>query len=131
MGTTDGFLSDAEVAWVNKGHGVYIYHHAWQGFIRDSERGSANRHHPTQKPVRVMEELINRYTAEGDVVFDPFMGAGSTGVAAINTDRKFIGIELDPEYFDIAARRIANASGDYTQAPKDSSKQKSLFWDVL
>lgn len=66
--------------------------------------------HPTQKPVALMEYLIKTYTNEGEVVLDFTMGSGSTGVACINTDRKFIGIELDKNYFDIAKKRIEGAN---------------------
>lgn len=69
-------------------------------------RGSA---HPTQKPVPLLEYLIRTYTNEGETVLDNCMGSGSTGVACTNTNRNFIGIELDPEYFKIAERRIAEA----------------------
>lgn len=62
--------------------------------------------HPTQKPLALMEYLIKTYTKEGDLVIDPFMGSGTTGVACINTDRRFIGIELDENYFLIAKKRI-------------------------
>jgi len=62
--------------------------------------------HPTQKPVALMEYLIKTYTNEGEVVCDFCMGSGSTGVAARNTKRPFIGIELDPDYFKIAQDRI-------------------------
>lgn len=69
------------------------------------ERG----HHPTQKPVALMEYLIKTYTNEGDTVLDFTMGSGSTGVAAVNTGRDFIGIEMDEGYFKIAQERINNA----------------------
>ena len=62
--------------------------------------------HPTQKPVGLMEYLIQTYTNKGDVVLDPTMGSGTTGVACINTDRKFIGIEREKKYFDVAKDRI-------------------------
>jgi len=65
--------------------------------------------HPTQKPVALMEYLIKTYTNEGDTVLDFTMGSGTTGVACANTGRKFIGIELDAGYFDIASRRVAEA----------------------
>jgi site-specific DNA-methyltransferase (adenine-specific) len=65
--------------------------------------------HPTQKPVALMEYLIKTYTNEGETVLDNCMGSGTTGVACINTDRRFIGIERDPEYFRIASDRIADA----------------------
>ena len=64
--------------------------------------------HPTQKPVALLEYLIKTYTQEGEVVLDNCMGSGSTGVAALNTKRKFIGIELNEDYFEIAKERIEN-----------------------
>lgn len=63
--------------------------------------------HPTQKPVALLEYLIKTYTLEGDTVLDPTMGSGSTGVAALNLNRKFIGIEKDATYFKIAQERCA------------------------
>lgn len=65
-----------------------------------------NRVHPTQKPVNLLEYLIKTYTNEGDTVLDNCMGSGSTGVACVNTNRDFIGIELDKDYFNIAKQRI-------------------------
>ena len=68
-----------------------------------------NRLHPTQKPVDLLEYLIKTYTNENDIVLDFTMGSGSTGVACVNTNRKFIGIELDKKYFEIAKERIKDA----------------------
>ena len=62
--------------------------------------------HPTQKPVDLLEYLIKTYSNEGEVVLDNCMGSGSTGVACMNTNRRFIGVELEKEYFDIAKKRI-------------------------
>ena len=64
--------------------------------------------HPTQKPVALLEYLIKTYTDEGELVLDFTMGSGSTGVACINTNRKFIGIELNEKYFNIAKNRLEN-----------------------
>ena len=84
--------------------------------------------HPTQKPVALMEYLIKTYTSQGDTVLDFTMGSGTTGVAAMRTGRKFIGIELDPEYFAIAQNRIANAAGDFQLTQKEKARgQMSLF----
>ena len=69
-----------------------------------------DRLHPTQKPVELLEYLIKTYTNEGNVVLDNCMGSGSTGVACVNTGRKFIGFELNEEYFDIAKQRIDEAA---------------------
>lgn len=63
--------------------------------------------HPTQKPIALLEYLIKTYTNEGEVVLDNTMGSGSTGVAAVNTNRRFIGIEKEAKYFEIAQKRIA------------------------
>ena len=65
--------------------------------------------HPTQKPIEVMTWIIEKTTKPGDVILDPYMGSGTTGVAAVRTRRRFIGIELDPDYFTIASRRIVEA----------------------
>ena len=67
-----------------------------------------NKVHPTEKPVELMEVLITNSSQEGELVFDPFMGSGTTGAACINTNRNFIGIELDENYFNIAKERIEN-----------------------
>lgn len=71
-----------------------------------SIRGVAFEQHPTQKSLGVMSYLIKTYTDEGDTVIDPFMGSGTTGVAAVRHGRKFIGIEQDPKWFDVACKRI-------------------------
>ena len=65
--------------------------------------------HPTQKPVALCEYLIKTYTNPGDLVLDNTMGSGTTGVAAVRTNRRFIGIERDPDYFAICQKRIAEA----------------------
>lgn len=62
--------------------------------------------HQNQKPVELLERCIEKHSNENELILDPFMGSGSTGVACINTNRKFIGIELDDKYFDIAVKRI-------------------------
>ena len=66
--------------------------------------------HPTQKPVLLLEDLVKTYTNPGDLVLDNCMGSGSTGVACVNTGRRFIGMELDKQFFDIAKERIEKAA---------------------
>lgn len=65
-----------------------------------------NKKHPTEKPVELLKLLIENSSNEGDIVMDCFMGSGSTGIACINTNRKFVGIEIDKKYYDIAVERI-------------------------
>ena len=77
-----------------------------KSILEISNAKRTGRVHPTQKPIELMEYLIKTYTNEDETVLDFTMGSGTTGVACINTSRDFIGIELDPEYFKIATRRI-------------------------
>ena len=100
-----------------------------QGFITDSKD---KRYHPTQKPTELLEFLIREYTNPGDTVLDPFMGSGSTGVACVNTGRKFIGMELDPVYFEVAKRRIEEAQAQArlawnTRAPILSAEEMEML----
>ena len=77
-----------------------------QVFAKDQQR---ENYHPTQKPVALLEWLIKTYTNEGDLVLDNCMGSGSTGVACVNLNRKFIGMELTEQYFEVAKERIEKA----------------------
>ena len=79
------------------------YPRSYQYFSNANQK---DKLHPTQKPVELLEYLIKTYTNEGETVLDNVMGSGSTGVACINTNRNFIGIELDEDYFEIAKKRI-------------------------
>lgn len=74
--------------------------------IQVSNAAKAGKQHPSQKPVPLLEHLIRTYTNPGDTVLDNVMGSGSTGIACINTGRRFVGIEKDPHYFAVAAKRL-------------------------
>ena len=110
------FITDYEFAvWAVKKGGKWTFNRLSDTYERPkivcgltSKSEKVNGGHPTQKPVEVMEWLINRLSNESDLILDPFMGSGSTGVACINTNRRFIGIELDEDYFNIAKKRIEN-----------------------
>jgi site-specific DNA-methyltransferase (adenine-specific) len=111
-------LAMAELAWVSVDGNAKIFRY------RPQEIG---KEHPTQKPVglmrRCIEALPDAYT-----ILDPFMGSGTTGVAAVKLGRKFIGIEIEPKYFDIACRRISEAlrQPDMFIEPPKPTKQESL-----
>lgn len=74
--------------------------------VRAKIAGDTFYNHPSQKPIKLIRKLIEKYTNEGDTILDPFMGSGTTGVACAQTGRKFIGIEIDESYFEIAVNRI-------------------------
>ena len=78
-----------------------------------------NKHHPTEKPVELMRDLIINSTNEGDKVLDPFMGSGSTCLACKQTNREYYGIEIDEKYYDIAKKRLEN---DFVSREKKSEQ---------
>ena len=94
----------------------------WQGGKSKSNvleyKKDNDGYHPTQKPVALLEDLIQTYSNEGDIVLDFTMGSGSTGVACVNTNRNFIGMELDQQYFEIAKKRIAESTSRHTAGRK-------------
>jgi site-specific DNA-methyltransferase (adenine-specific)/modification methylase len=100
-------LSKCEFAWTSFLKHSEIFHHRWSGCFRDSEVG-VKRVHPTQKPVALMKWCIS-LLRDAEAILDPFMGSGTTGVACVETGRKFIGIEINEAYFDFACKRIADA----------------------
>jgi len=96
----DFSLAMCEMAWTNLKGPAKLYRQSVTSYRKE---------HPTQKPIELMKWCIER-VGKASVVLDPFMGSGTTGVAAIQMGRKFIGIEREPKYFEIACRRIEQAS---------------------
>ena len=109
-GTGDGkAMSDVEIAWLSGPRKAdRIYRQLWDGFNKDGEERGVQRSHPTQKPVACMKWCLE-FLPKARTILDPFMGSGTTGVACAKLGRKFIGIELEPKYFDIACKRINDA----------------------
>jgi site-specific DNA-methyltransferase (adenine-specific) len=114
-------------AWCGKGYrkwngggrrGVLVY----------NVNGDRPGGHPTEKPVRLMSELVALYSMSGDTILDPFMGSGTTGVACVKLGRKFVGIEINQKYFDTACRRIADAGRQLELFdPPDMPRQQNLL----
>jgi DNA modification methylase len=98
----EAFLADAEVAWMKGGYGVYIYSQTWQG---SNKMGETERFHPTQKPAGLMRWCIEK-VGKAQTILDPFMGSGTTLVAAKQLHRKAIGIEIEEKYCEVAAKRL-------------------------
>ena len=100
-------FADCELAWTNLRGSVRRIRYLWNGMLRAN--GEVRGDHPTQKPVGVMKWAISQLPDCAIRILDPFMGSGTTGVAALASGKTFVGIEREPKYFDIACRRIADA----------------------
>lgn len=117
-------------AWGGSGHARWnaggkrgVYTHLTNQKDRDGR-------HPTEKPIPLMMELLKDFTNPGETILDPFMGSGTTGVACARMGRKFIGVELDPKYFDVACERIRKAYDQadmFAPATAKPGKTASLF----
>lgn len=117
--------ADCELAWTNTGGPARLFNHLWRGMIRASEQDE-RRCHPTQKPVALMRWCLDMAGVPvGATVLDPYMGVGSTGVACLQTGRKFIGFEIDPGYCEIARRRLADVATLFMPPPP--TKEEELF----
>ena len=100
------FLADAEVAWYNGSGAVYIIKETHQGFVSSDKK----RFHPTQKPVRLIEQVFEKINAPS-FLFDPYSGSGSTLIACEKTNRKCYGMELDEKYCDVIIERWEQFTG--------------------
>lgn len=117
------YMSQFEyILFFRKGKGIRINNCGTSDILNIPNIKTKNRNgknlHDTEKPVELMKILIENSSKENEIVLDPFMGIGTTGIACLNTNRKFIGFELDKEYFEIAKKRI-----------EDRSKELEEDWD--
>lgn len=102
-----GDFADCELAWTNLPKAVRRLQYLWNGCMRRERH--IQREHPTQKPVGVMAWCLTHLPREVSVVCDPLMGSGTTGVACVHAGLRFVGIEREAQYFDVACRRISQA----------------------
>lgn len=109
MESFDSF-SDVEFAWHSRRGASRIFSFKWKGIASVKACEEATRVHPTQKPITLMKWCIEQAALPaGALILDPYMGSGTTGVAAVARGHRFTGIEIDPTYFDIACRRVSEA----------------------
>lgn len=99
-------FADCELIWTSFDKPAKLIRHIWYGFIRDNKSVCEGYHHPTQKPLEVIRQLIIKHSKEGDLICDPFMGSGTTAVVCKQLKREFIGFELEQKYIDIANERL-------------------------
>lgn len=121
-------FADAEMAWTNIDGAVRLKRHKWQGMLQENMAQKEERVHPTQKPIPIMGWAIQQ-VPKAQTILDPFMGSGTTGVAAIQLGRSFIGIEREERYFQIACERISNAvaQGQLFEPVREKHIQESLL----
>ncbi len=124
---SNGF-ADCELAWTNLKKAARLKKHMWNGMLRKG--GEERCGHPTQKPVEIMRWCIQQLPKDVETILDPFMGSGTTGVACAKMGRKFIGIELDEGYFDIACKRIEEAYKSPDMFIEASKKAEQLNFEV-
>lgn len=113
-----------EIAWRDWGKAQF-FAQVWDGGMRAGAAENRTFCHPSQKPIELLEWCIRKVPNDADTILDPFMGSGTTGVACAKLGRKFIGIELEPSYFDIACERIQKAydQPDLFVAPPKKAEQ--------
>jgi len=129
----DRTYATTELAWRDWGKAKFISH-VWDGGMRAGKAENRTFCHPSQKPIEVMEWCIRQLPDDARTILDPFMGSGTTGVACVKLGRKFIGIEIEPKYFEIAVKRIRNAYAQpdfFVEAAKPSpAEQLSLLGEA-
>jgi site-specific DNA-methyltransferase (adenine-specific)/modification methylase len=129
-----GFLNSCEliVCMWNKGH-IWNFgrqsemHNFIESPICMGRERVKNPTHPTQKPLKVLNKIIEIASHQSDVVFDPFMGVGSTGVSAVQLSRNFIGFEVNPEYFAVAKERIETANKNEIEGGPESKEESPPY----
>jgi DNA modification methylase len=103
------FGSCYEMVWFYPGRWRDIMRHKWAGIFGMEKEDIKRRLHPTQKPIRLMQDCIMKLKPAPKTILDPYMGVGTTGVACVNLQRRFIGIEIEEKYFDISCKRLEMA----------------------
>ncbi len=103
---TRNTFADCELAWTSSSRPARVFSHLWNGLHKGSEHGEA-RTHPTQKPVALFEWILEQYTSEGDLVYDPYLGSGATMVACERLSRRCHAIEIEPLYVAVTLERMA------------------------
>ena len=122
-------FGDGELIWTNQDHVIRYVRHMWNGVLRDSEVGDVH-YHPTQKPAALMEWILQEHTQIGHTILDPFMGSGTTGMACARLGRRFIGIEIEERYFQIACERIKREYDQLKLFPP-AEKRETVQLDLI
>jgi DNA modification methylase len=100
-------FADCEMAWINLDMAVRIFHFRWQGMLQGDMKNKEYRYHPTQEPIPVMKWCVSKANIPVETILDPFMGSGTTCIAAKELNKYSVGIEISEKYCEIAAKRLA------------------------
>lgn len=103
----DNLYADCELAWTNHKRAVRKYEFKWHGFLQHDMANKEERHHPTQKPAELFKMILKDYAPENAKVFDSFMGSGTTAIACKSLGLDWCGCELEPDYVEIANKRLS------------------------
>jgi site-specific DNA-methyltransferase (adenine-specific) len=104
-----GNFADCELAWTSFDTAVRKFTWRWNGMLQQDMKHKEKRYHPTQKPIPLFEQILRMYSKPTDLILDPFLGSGTTAIACEQLGRKWIGIEKEPKYCEIARERIKQA----------------------
>jgi len=101
-----GNWGDCELAWTSFSSSIRKFKWRWNGMLQEDMKHKEPRYHPTQKPVELMKWILDKYSEPTDLILDPFLGSGTTAIAAKQLHRRYIGIEISQKYCDIAKQRL-------------------------
>ena len=99
-------FADCEIAWTDFGQPCRIYEFKWNGMLQEDMKNKEHRIHPTQKPVRLYEWLVNKFSERDNIILDTHVGSGSSLIACSNLKRRYVGFEISEHYYNLAAKRI-------------------------
>lgn len=121
-------FADCELAWTNFPTAVRRFKYRWQGMLQENMKNKEERIHPTQKPIALYAWILDNYTKEGDKIFEPFLGSGSSRIAAYKKGFDFYACELDKDYYEAQEERFKREClGEYKQKDGSIVKQLTLF----
>ena len=120
-------FSDGELAYTSFLKAVRRFKWNWNGMWQENMANKEIRQHPTQKPLPLMLWIIQNFTEPSDIIFDPFLGSGTTAVAAKQLGRNFIGVEINPEYCKIAEERLKQEVLPFNQPQPEPEPARDLF----
>lgn len=108
-------FADCEYAWMSNGMGVArMFRFVWNGMIQGNMKNKEERFHPTQKPVPLYEWILKNYAKPDDIILDTHVGSGSSLIACQKHNFRYIGFEIDPDYYSLASDRISQETAQIT-----------------